>query len=304
MRIKIFGLAAFLALAFGFYFQADIVRWYSGAARQIHESTTEVERAVVESLVGTLREQVKLEVSAPPPLRVPDKPKNVPAPRLALSAGGTIGATNARRTEGGLPPLQENALLAGAAAAKARDMLEQQYFDHISPSGAGPADLVRRTGYDFLAVGENLALGDFDDDTDLVQAWMDSPGHRANILSKKYAEIGAAVLKGVFEGREVWFAVQEFGLPASVCPEPDQPLKAKIEDAQTRIDMLAALLQEKRAELEELKARRDPDYNRQAAEYNELVRQYNGLIEDTRALVASYNRNVLDFNTCIGGFKS
>ena len=68
-------------------------------------------------------------------------------------------------------------------------------------------------------------MGNFKNDQDLVSAWLNSPGHRANILNTRFTEIGTAVLKGFYEGREVWMAVQEFGLPLSSCPNPDSKVK-------------------------------------------------------------------------------
>jgi uncharacterized protein YkwD len=92
-------------------------------------------------------------------------------------------------------------------------MFENQYFAHESPTGEKVSDLAKKFGYDFLLIGENLAMGNFSSDEDLVLAWMESPGHRENILNEKYQEIGVAVKKGIFEGKEVWIAVQHFGLP-------------------------------------------------------------------------------------------
>src|SRR6185369_15716694 len=118
----------------------------------------------------------------------------------------------------GLPALKENALLDKAAKKKLDDMFAQQYFEHINPQGKGPSDLAKSVGYDYIAIGENLALGNFKNDAELVQAWMDSPGHRANILNKQYTEIGVAVGQGTYEGKKTWLAVQEFGRPTSSCP--------------------------------------------------------------------------------------
>ena len=62
-----------------------------------------------------------------------------------------------------------------------------------------------------------------------MTAWMNSPGHRANILNPHFQEIGVAVGKGMYEGHETWIAVQSFGMPLSACPASDANLKIKID---------------------------------------------------------------------------
>ena len=72
-----------------------------------------------------------------------------------------------------------------------------------------------KAGYDFSSAGENLAVN-FSDSKDVIDAWMNSPEHRANILSNKFTEIGVATAMGTYEGSQVVFVVQEFGTPAVV----------------------------------------------------------------------------------------
>src|SRR5262249_8345343 len=126
------------------------------------------------------------------PLRGGDASANV-----TLTQAGVIKWTNIQRQENGaLPALTVNAKLNESAQLKLKDMFAKQYFEHVSPSGVGPDGLANEVGYAYASIGENLALGNFADDRALVQAWMDSPGHRANILGKSYREIGVAVGKG------------------------------------------------------------------------------------------------------------
>src|SRR4051812_46532866 len=109
-------------------------------------------------------------------------------------------------------------------------MISKRYFSHQFPTGAGPPEVVSASGYDFITVGENLALGVFKNEQDLIDAWMASPGHKENILNKEWREIGVAVVIGKYEGVEEYFAVQEFGTPASVCPKPSASLKQNLEN--------------------------------------------------------------------------
>lgn len=115
------------------------------------------------------------------------------------------------RSENGLDKLKENPLLNAIAEERARDMFEKQYFAHDSPTGEGDADVAQRVGYRYKKIGENIAKGWYLNDKKLVDGWMQSPGHRKNILYSEYDEIGVAVVKGRFEGDEVIIGVQIFG---------------------------------------------------------------------------------------------
>ena len=114
------------------------------------------------------------------------------AKAATLSPDKIIEWTNYYREQEKIAPLTKNDLLTTAANTKTNDMFQKQYFEHISPDGTTPAQLVLQTGYNYKATGENLALGDFTDEKDLVDAWMASPGHRANIMNADYVEIGVA----------------------------------------------------------------------------------------------------------------
>ncbi|MCX6721540.1 MAG: CAP domain-containing protein [Candidatus Staskawiczbacteria bacterium] len=123
-----------------------------------------------------------------------------------------IYETNVQRVKNGLPSLTKNEILNQMAEAKAKDMFAKQYFDHVSPDGYGLEDLARDYGYKYVEVGENLLEGNFNDEKQILNDWMNSPEHRHNILNEKFTEMGAAVIKGKYEGRTVWMAVQEFGV--------------------------------------------------------------------------------------------
>ncbi|MDP3882692.1 MAG: CAP domain-containing protein [Candidatus Staskawiczbacteria bacterium] len=131
-----------------------------------------------------------------------------------LVASKIIEYTNWERQKYGLSPLSQNSKLSSAALKKAQDMLSNQYFAHVSPNGTGLVELINSVGYNYSAIAENLAYGNFKTESEVIKAWMASPGHRAAILNKNYTEIGAAIVKGTYQGRTVWMAVQEFGAPA------------------------------------------------------------------------------------------
>lgn len=247
------------------------------------------------SLVPRTPTTVK-NVVEPGPLRVTTP---APATSTELSVRGVIEYTNgARSLNGGLPALIENQTLNRNAQIKVDDMFAKQYFEHESPTGVGPGDLAKMVGYEFVIVGENLALGDFDSDKALVEAWMNSPGHRANILNVHYQEIGVAVKKGMYEGRLTWLAVQSFGMPLSACPAINTQKKTQIDTNNTQILSLAKVLDEKKARIDTTLTS-DPNYNTYVNDFNVLLPEYNTLVEYTRVLVTEYNATVQAFNSCI-----
>lgn len=139
-------------------------------------------------------------------------PEPSPIPKASISIADVILETNNQRRANGLSPLTENSKLNEAADFKMRDMFARQYFDHFAPDGtSGAAELLIRFNYSYIVAGENLAWGDFRSASELVGAWMASPGHRANILNSIYRDIGVGVGFDVFMGRNATVAVQIFG---------------------------------------------------------------------------------------------
>lgn len=131
----------------------------------------------------------------------------------AVITGVLVNLTNSNRASQNLNILTENPTLAYAAQLKANDMAEKSYFAHTSPEGKSPWYWFTQGGYDFLYAGENLAVN-FSDSENVVQAWMNSEGHRANILNDKFSEIGIAIAPGTYQGRDTIYVVQLFGSPA------------------------------------------------------------------------------------------
>ena len=126
-----------------------------------------------------------------------------------------IDITNEDRAGSGIGALAYNPVLARAAQAKADDMAAKSYFAHNSPAGVTPWYWLEKEGDAFSYAGENLAVN-FSDSVDVGEAWMESPGHRANILNDHFTEVGIATAEGVYEGEKTVFVVQLFGKPAPV----------------------------------------------------------------------------------------
>ena len=129
----------------------------------------------------------------------------VPPSQDILSIRQILEQTTADRQEHGYEPLTLDQELSAAARAKLADMVARDYFAHVSPDGETIWPLIEKAGYCYVYAGENLA-GDFLDEEEQQQAWMDSPTHRANILSPFYEDIGLAV------SQEPLLAVAVFGV--------------------------------------------------------------------------------------------
>jgi len=288
----------------GFLLQERIDKLGNDLASQISNKLPGLEEVVYDisqkQEVDATIEKIKKEIRTPEPLR-----QLLDNPASFLTETGTIEATNLQRVAQGLAPLKANALLNEAARQKVQDMFQDQYFEHISPQGVNPGDLIEAAGYEFIKIGENLALGNYADDADLVRAWMDSPPHRENILMPDYTEIGIAVGQGVFEGETTWLAVQEFGRPLSLCPSVEKTLAGRIDVNQASLDSLGSRVQKQLVMLDSEKPQGDVTqeeadaYNSQVAEYNRLVKEYDQQADKLKALVAEYNIQVKAFNNCL-----
>lgn len=124
-----------------------------------------------------------------------------------------VELTNIKRVEKGLQPLEINKTLSQAAQLKAGDMFAFDYWSHESPSGREPWEFFHQAGYGYRVAGENLAR-DFMEAEDVVDAWMESPTHKDNIVNPKYQDIGVAVVNGTLGGIKTTLVVQFFGTPS------------------------------------------------------------------------------------------
>lgn len=129
-----------------------------------------------------------------------------------IATSALVAQSNAARAAADLPKLKISPLLEEAARRKAQDMALKGYFAHYGPDGTAPWSWISATGYAYQYAGENLAVN-FMESSDVTDAWLASPAHRANILSAKYTEIGIATAPGVYKGQQVTFVVQMFGTP-------------------------------------------------------------------------------------------
>jgi uncharacterized YkwD family protein len=120
-----------------------------------------------------------------------------------------IVLVNQERAKRGLQTLTQNWQLCRVARYKSQDMVNKNYFSHISPTYGSPFLMMENFGMRFSAAGENIAMGQQSPQA-VMTAWMNSPGHRSNILSPAYTQIGVGVAK---DSRGVLYWTQQFIKP-------------------------------------------------------------------------------------------
>lgn len=120
-----------------------------------------------------------------------------------------IRLVNVQRANRGLQTLTQNWELSRVARYKSQDMLNKNYFSHTSPTYGSPFTMMENFGIYFSSAGENIAMGQRTP-AEVMNAWMNSPGHRANILSPTYTQIGVGLAKNQ-NGSPYW--TQEFIKP-------------------------------------------------------------------------------------------
>ena len=246
---------------------------------------------IVDHIVETIEETI----SIPGPLFIEND--NTSGENLSVSE--VLYYTNQARVKEGLSPLKENTLLNKVAEIKVDDMFLLQYFEHMSPTGRDVSSLAEIVAYEYVSVGENLAMGNFDNDLELVTGWMNSPGHRANILGDQYVEIGISVKEGIYDGHKIWMAVQAFCRPLSDCPVVDNDLGSRIEIEKVVLEATSVLIDSLREDIENYYPKQGASYNNLIDEFNILVEDYNESSLNIKLLVELYNSQVNDFNICI-----
>ncbi len=120
-------------------------------------------------------------------------------PSDEITSEHVLAEMNVQRAQHGVGPLKADRRLDAAARDRMRHMEEESFWSHTSPEGMSPFVWIRTRGYDYSNAGENLAAG-FETTKLLVASWMESRGHRENILSPKYESCGIAIIDGATTG--------------------------------------------------------------------------------------------------------
>ncbi len=150
--------------------------------------------------------QVQKPATQQPVKQQPAKQKPVQQQPKAPSNSGTatdasgyaaqvVNLVNQERAKAGLPALKSNSALANMAWVKAKDMKNNNYFSHTSPTYGSPFDMMKQFGISYRYAGENIAMGQRTP-AEVMKDWMNSPGHRANILNKNFTSIGVGYYNG------------------------------------------------------------------------------------------------------------
>lgn len=286
----------------------------------------QIKEVLKEKPLPTLSEIQKI-IFAPEPLLGPKREERA----KELDPEIVLKWTNFYRQENNIAALKENSALKKAAEAKLEDMFQKQYFEHVSPDNKNASFWVEQAGYKYIIIGENLALGDYQNEKELTDAWMASSGHRANILNSKYIEIGVAIKLDYFKGSKTFLAVQIFGASASLCKSPDENLKNIIADKKTEYKNLKEVasqiktLTEKSKKLmkegnEKIKEGNEAD-NKEEAEklwaegktlqreaqkiyeeaekLQEKIKNADELYNEIKILIEKYNEQVKNYNNCL-----
>jgi uncharacterized protein YkwD len=144
--------------------------------------------------------------------RPPASAKASPSPVDTGIAGyeaTVLTLVNQQRAKAGCPALTRDSRLATAARAHSADMAAHGYFDHTTPSGVSAAQRITNAGYRWSSMGENIAEGQRTP-ADVMTAWMNSAGHRANILNCGYRNIGVGL---AYDAHHTPFWTQDFAAP-------------------------------------------------------------------------------------------
>jgi uncharacterized protein YkwD len=222
--------------------------------------------------------------------------------RSVINSDNILYFTNLERTKRGLKNLKFSPKLTRSANAKSRDMFAYQYFAHTSPSDSKKtfAYFIDNESYLFVRISENLAIGEFETAQQVVDAWMNSPDHRANILFPDYREIGASVQTSRMNGSTVIMIVQHFGIPKNACPSVSTSMLESIQS----IEQEANLSKKTAADLEKKINAPNSNLSDDALDeligvYNTAIRKYNSLVVQFQQFSAEYNSQVKKYDDCI-----
>jgi uncharacterized protein YkwD len=120
-----------------------------------------------------------------------------------------LTAINSARAAAGVPPLRATGSLTSAATWQSQVLAQAGYIDHTSPDGSTLIDRLTRARWHGSTAGEDLAVAA--SASDAVEMWMQSPGHRQNLLSPQFRTVGLGLARGAWSGRSALFVTADFG---------------------------------------------------------------------------------------------
>lgn len=143
----------------------------------------------------TSKKPAKPRPSTPPPKPKPKPATREPEPPARGPSAQVAALVNKERAKKGCGPVSTNGQLDTAAGGHSSDMAARDFFDHTNPDGEGPSERITAAGYRWSTNGENIAKGQATPEQ-VMRGWMDSPGHRANILNCSYKDMGVGLKQG------------------------------------------------------------------------------------------------------------
>lgn len=177
------------------------VEWLESSKTIIISGFVAKETALVADLLAEMRTDEAVRNELPRPGEI-TQPENNHSNHLAVELE-VFRLVNEAREQEGLHPLQLSEKLMVVAEAKSQDMVDHAYFSHISPVYGGMRDLFNAFDVNYRWAGENIATGQRTAEA-VMSAWMDSPGHRANILHPNFNQIGVGAVSGGHYGGITW----------------------------------------------------------------------------------------------------
>lgn len=192
------------------YFQGDITGYYGSKTKravQLFQKakglpvTGAVDDKTMQSILwayGNLFIPPKIP-QAPQVPKPPSAPEKPTVPQLSEDEKTMLHLVNAARSKNGLKPLIVDLQLSRVARIKSKDMAENNYFSHTSPTYGSPFEMMEKFGISYTSAGENIACNRNVEAAH--QALMDSPGHRENILNQKFTHIGIGIVDGGMCGK-------------------------------------------------------------------------------------------------------
>jgi len=175
----------------GHQWKVPVYTFYFGHAGQTDQPQAPAQKPSTQA-PAKQTPQGPAQPTAPAPVQ---SQPTAPAQEASTEVQQVLDLVNAERAKAGLSPVTLNAELSRMATIKAEDMRDNHYFSHESPTYGSPFDMMSSFGIKYSYAGENIAAGQKTPD-EVMKGWMNSPGHKANILNEHYTQIGIGVAKG------------------------------------------------------------------------------------------------------------
>ncbi|NIK75821.1 putative YkwD family protein [Paenibacillus castaneae] len=160
----------------------------------LNPARTPIQNPVKTPMQNPVQSPTQKPVTQEPATKTPDQGSNTSQNNSQFEQQ-VLDLVNQERSKAGLKSLSMNGELSKMAMVKAQDMYDNNYFDHNSPTHGSPFDMMKEYGITYSSAGENIAKGQ-NSPTQVMNDWMNSPGHRANILKDSFTQIGIAYYNG------------------------------------------------------------------------------------------------------------